>query len=176
MVSLSYLKTMSDYGLIVVRVAFQMHEYFAQVIELDEKKRKKAAELLEKMAECLGKIEVEVRSESPDLGHHVGAMREYLSAFPAVFIPLMGEAKARDVQADILSVFTGGNTELGPMISGFLELKKYTKDGAVSEAHTNASIATMELARGQLSALALLIEFPDAFQDKDNDRVGAPHV
>ncbi len=172
MVSLSYLKTMSEYGLIFVQVALQLREYFEQGNVADEKDRKNAAVLLKKMAECLSKIEVEVRSENPKLGHSVGAMREYLSAFSAIFTPLLGETKAREVQSDILGMFTGADRELGPMISGFMELKRYTNDGMVSEAHTNASIATITLVQGQLEALADLIIFPESFAETDSNNTG----
>ena len=172
MVSLAHLTTMSDYGLVFIRVLFQMREYIDQANGANVKDRKKAADLLEKMAECLGRIEVEVRADRQDLGRDIGAMREYLAAFPSIFTPLLGETKTKEVQANMCSLFVRGDSEFGPMGGGFLELKKYTEEGLVTEAHANASIATITLVQGQLGALADLISFPESFAETDSNNTG----
>jgi hypothetical protein len=161
------LRTMSEQGLLFLKLAFQLQSLIDQMAQQKVAQRKDAAKLLNNIADCLDTIEHEVRSGGSNLPRHVGSMKTYIETFDHVFGPLIGQSKARSLKGEMLSLFVGsgrdsfGDDSLGPMVAGFLELRKLTASGTVDELHTNSSIATLSLVAGQLTALAIVLEHAD---------------
>ncbi|GGH57117.1 hypothetical protein GVY41_13730 [Frigidibacter albus] len=162
---IAYLLTFSESGLALLKIVFQLQSLMETSRAQDEAKRQKAAELLIEMANCLGEIEKEIRSDTPELGRLVGKVRAYIEAFPSVFGPLIENQRAKDYASQFSILFEGEPQTYGRMIDGLLELKRFESEDAVDSAHVNASIATLTLVQGQLEALSELIQFPEAFRD-----------
>jgi len=154
------LRTMSEHGLLLLKLVFQMQDAMQKYQQADNADRVKAAALLRKMATCLKEIYDEVKSEKPSASKHAGSMRIYLSNFEKRFSPLIGRAEAQRLKAELMTLFVTNEFEDGPMISGFLALEPNRNSGEdeFSE-HVQASITSLILAYEQLEAMADVVEF-----------------
>ncbi len=153
------LRTMSEHGLLFLKIVFALQEALAKYNEANEADRAKAATLLRKMAACLKEIDQEVAAEKPNPAKHVGSMRVYLSGFKSRFAPIIGDRKAESLEQELMSLFDSTEGDDGPMISGFIALKKIAEEGLVGEQHLRASLITLVQVREQLEATADVIEF-----------------
>ncbi len=154
------LRTMSEHGLLLLKLVFQMQDAMQKYQQADQNDRVKASALLRKMAKCLREIYDEVRSEKPRPSKHAGSMRVYLSNFEKRLAPLIGGAEAERLKAELMTLFATKEFEEGPMISGFVALEPNRNSGEdeFSE-HVQASITTLILVYEQLEAMADVIEF-----------------
>ncbi|SDE85252.1 hypothetical protein SAMN04488117_101477 [Celeribacter baekdonensis] len=153
------LRTMSEHGLLFIKMVFALQDAIAKYSDANEADRVKAAELLRKMAACLKEIDQEVAAEKPNPTKHVGSMRVYLSTFKSRFAPVIGDREAEKLEHELMSLFDTTEGDDGPMISGFIALKKYAEEGLVDDEHLRASLITLVQVREQLEATADVIEF-----------------
>lgn len=154
------LRTMSEHGLLFLKIVFALQDSLEKYAEANSKDRTNAAILLRKMAACLKEIDKEVASENPNPAKHVGSMRVYLSGFKSRFAPIVGGPEAERLEKELLSLFVSKEGDDGPMISGFIALKKeYAKRGPAGDEHLSASLITLVQVREQLEATADVIEY-----------------
>ena len=161
------LRTMSENGILLLKAVMDLQSLMDRMSKKNSARRMEGARLLEKIADCLTELEIEVRAGGPKIPVLVGRMRTYIEHFEPVFVPLLGKQTAAKFREQLLELFvstpeaTFSGGTYGPMIGGFLELKKLTASGEVDELHTNSSIATLSLVEGQLRALADVLEFAE---------------
>ena len=112
------------------------------------------------MAVCLDEIHKELKLEEPRPGKHAGSMEIYLRDFEERFTPFIGEDDSRSLKQDIAILFESNDSEDHlNLVTGFIALKKFQREGAIDKPHTDAAIAALFLAKEQLEATADIIEY-----------------
>ena len=110
------LTTISEYGLLMLRIVFNFQSTLSKVNEAELADRVRAAKYLRQISACLTEIDHELNRDNPRLSKHAHSMRIYLKSFEDRFTPLIGAVEARRLKLGLEELFDERANDEGPCL------------------------------------------------------------